>query len=204
MTEDNDEKIAQEWLDRKTAMMVELLGREHDTVMHALIPYFLGGPLDLYYFPEGIPGTAIATKEVSELPGQGSSNRTFEDYELVMFTKHPLSLSDAQDDNTPFGKAHHTINTILNCIARYSADATLNPGETCEFPEDMEIVGGRCLIFDAYGPQQEHAEFGLLAVIEIHQSEMQYAMENRGADLIEKLKQAGYYPYSDLDRPAVV
>ena len=66
-----------------------------------------------------------------------------------------------------------------------------------------ESVGGKCLIFDSYGPQGEHPEFGLLAVIEIHRCEMEYARSAGGRKLLEKLKRAGYYPYSDLDRPAV-
>lgn len=37
MTEDNDEKLALEWYDRKTAMMVNVLGEEHDIVMHSLV-----------------------------------------------------------------------------------------------------------------------------------------------------------------------
>ena len=203
MTEDHDEKLAQEWYDRKTAMMVDVLGDEHGIVMHAIIPYAIGGGLDLYYFPNGISGTAIATKELCETPGEGSSNDVFDTFELVMFTRHAISLDDAIDESTAFGKAHHVINAILNCIAPYSAQATLNPHETCEFPEGMDTVGGKCLIFDAYGFAGDHAEFGLLVIIEIHRSEMDYAREHGGRQLLAKLKEAGYYPYSDLERPAV-
>ncbi len=203
MTEDHDEKLAQEWYDTKTAMMVDILGEEHDIVMHALIPYAIGGGLDLYYFPSGLSGTAIATKELCETPGEGSSNDVFETYELVMFTRHALSLDEAKDESTPFGRAHHTINAILNCIAPYSAQATLNPHETCEFPEDMETVGGKCLIFDTYGFDGNRADFGLLTIIEIHRSEMNYAREHGGKKLLAKMKKAGYYPYSDIERPAV-
>jgi hypothetical protein len=59
------------------------------------------------------------------------------------------------------------------------------------------------LIFDSYNSHESAAEFGLLAVIEVHRSEMDYARTAGGKELIGKLKQAGYYPYSDLDRPAV-
>lgn len=203
MTDNESEATAQEWYDRKTAMMVEALGVEHDMVMHAMIPYAIGGGLDLYYFPNGIAGTAIATKELCEIPGEGSTNDIFDNYELVMFTRCALSLDEAQDEKSPFGEIHGTINSILNCMARYSADATLNPLETCEFPEDMEGIGGKCLIFDAYGSDEPNSEFGLLAIIEIHRSEMDFARENGGSELIEKLKEAGFYPYSDLGRPAV-
>lgn len=203
MNEDSDEQRAQAWYDEKSAQMVEVLGEEHDMVMHAMIPYAVGGGLDLYYFPNGISGTAIATKELCEWPGEGSSNDVFETYELVMFTRHALSLDDAHQPSTPFGHAHQSINAILNCIARYSAEATLNPNETCEFPADMKTIGGKCLIFDGYGWDGALAEFGLLAVIEIHRSEMEYARSHGGRKLLARLKQAGYYPYSDTDRPAV-
>jgi len=149
--------------------MEAMLGKEHDMVMHALIPYRLGGGLDLYYYPHGRPGTAIATKELCESPDEGSSNLAFNLYELAMFTKLPIDLDTATDDKTAFGRIHSRINAILNCIALYSAEAELNPGETCEFPEDMEAIGGGCLIFDGQAPDvdEEPSEFGLLMVIEI-------------------------------------
>lgn len=200
---DDRERMAQEWYDRKSAIMASILGEEHGIVMHALIPYAIGGGLDLYYFLSGTAGTAIATKELCEIPGEGSSNDWFDTYELVMFTRHALSLDDAKDESTPFGRAHYSINAVLNCIAQYSVQARLNPYETCEFPEDMETVGGKCLIFDAYCADGEHAEFGLLAIVEIHRSEMDYARKHGGKKLIARLKKAGCYPYSDLDRPAV-
>ncbi|MBE7466106.1 MAG: suppressor of fused domain protein [Planctomycetes bacterium] len=196
---------AEAWYERKSKLMEEILGREHGMVMHAIIPYAVGGGLDLYYYPHGVPGTAIATKELSELPGQGSSNRVFSCYELAMFTRHALDLDQAKDASTAFGRAHGTINSVLNMIARYSATASLNPNETCEFPAEMEHVGGKCLIFDAYGaPKSVPARaFGLLAVIEVHRSEMEFARAQGGAALLQRLKDAGCYPYSDLDREPV-
>src|SRR5215510_9473128 len=116
-----DEELARRWYDRKSSLMEGMLGKEHDMVMHAIIPYAVGGGLDLYYFPNGIPGTAIATKELSEMPNEGSSNSVYRSYELVMFTKQPLSLDDADNSKTQFGKAHSKINAILNCVAPYSA-----------------------------------------------------------------------------------
>jgi hypothetical protein len=185
--------------------MEVLLGREHDMVMHAIIPYAVGGGLDLYYYPHSIPGTAIATKELSELPDQGSANRVFSCYEFAMFTRHALNLDDAMDDSTPFGRAHSSINRILSRLAPYSASVALNPNETCEFPAEMEHVGGKCLIFDAYRtPSAEGTRgFGVLSVIEIHRSEMDFARSAGGSELIERLKAAGHYPYSDLDRDPV-
>ena len=203
MTAD-DEQLAQQWYDQKSALMERVLGKEHDIVMHAIIPYAIGGGLDLYYYPNRLPGTAIATKELCETPGEGPSNSVFDAYELVMFTKYSLVLDDVDDESTPFGQSHQTINSVLNLIARYSAQATLNPHETCEFPKDMEKVGGKCFIFDRYGEPTSSSGFGLLAVIEIFRTEMKFARKRGGAKLIAELKHAGCYPYSDMDRKPVV
>jgi hypothetical protein len=193
------------WNEEKSALMESMLGQEHDMVMHAMIPYRLGGGLDLYYYPHGRPGTAIATKELCELPDQGPSNLPFNQYELVMFTKLPVDLDAASNEETVFGRIHTRINAILNCIAPYSAEAELNPGETCEFPADMEVLGGGCVIFDGLAPEgdDETSDFGLLVLIEIFRSELEFARANSGAELLELLKAKGHYPYSDLDRTPV-
>ena len=70
----------------------------------------------------------------------------------------------------------------------------------------MPAVGGRCLIFDGYPsyPAGEPAEFGLLAVIEVFRSEMDYARKHGGAKLLKRLRAEGHYPYSDMDREPVV
>ncbi|HVX85796.1 MAG TPA: hypothetical protein VH253_13525 [Phycisphaerae bacterium] len=202
---DEEAEAERRWHERKSALMEEMLGKEHNRVMHAIVSYAIGGGLDLYYYPNGIQGTAIATKELSERAGEGSSNRVFRCYELVMFTKQPLDLAAAKDASTPFGRAHMSINAILNRIARYSARAKLNPKETCEFPAEMARVGGKCLIFDGYPSCAEGklAEFGLLAVIEVFRSEMEHARKHGGAMLLKRLQEQGHYPYSDLDRGPV-
>lgn len=204
-TFDSDEEaLGSQWYDEKSSRMEQILGKEHDSVMHSIIPYSIGGALDLYYFPNGIPGTAIATKELCELPGQGANNDWYENYELVMFTREPINLEQANNVKHPFGKVHRKLNAILNCMARYSEEATLNPGETCEFPEEMEELGGRCLIFDAYKDQDDETQFGLLLVMEVYREEMEFARKLGSQLLIDLLKSKGHYPYSDLNREPVV
>lgn len=51
-----DVEAGQQWYDRKSALMEESLGEEHDMVMHGIIPYAIGGFLDLDYYPNGMPG----------------------------------------------------------------------------------------------------------------------------------------------------
>jgi len=201
-----EEAEAQAWYDQKSKVLESILGPEHDMVMHAIMPYGIGGALDLYYYPHGIEGTAVATKELTEVPEESPSNAIYQRYELVMFTRHPLDLDKARDESSPFGAAHCNINLLLNHIARYAQMATLNPNETCEFPQEMDDVGGKCLVFDTYAPKGAvlDGDLGLVLVIEIFRDEMDWARENGGAKLIGRLRDAGHYPYSDMDREPVV
>ena len=72
-----DETAELEWVKKKTEFLESLLGKEHDIVMHAIIPFAVGSGLDLYYYPNGIPGTAIATRELADRHGNGPSNRVY-------------------------------------------------------------------------------------------------------------------------------
>lgn len=193
---------AKTWYERKSAMMESMLGPEHDMVLHAIIPFAIGGALDLYYYLKGVPGTGIATKELCELPTQGPSNRELDRYELVMFTRHALNSEKAK---RPFASAQNVISHILNPLALYAADATLNPRDTTEFPRGMKVVGGRCMILDTYGsrPDPDAGNFGLMLVMEIYRSELKFAKKASGAELIARLKDKGHYPYSDMDRRPV-
>lgn len=187
--------------------MAQALGKEHDMVMHALIPYEVGGGLDLYYYPNKIKGTGIATKELTFACRDSSKNSVNDRYEIVMFTEQDLNLDHAKDENTAFGKEHANINAILSCIAPYSSQAELNPNETCEFPGDMDKVGGKCLIFDSYETENgkmNEEKFGIILIMEIFRDEMEFAMNNGGQALFEKLKEKGVYPYSNLNRPSVL
>src|SRR5438094_413151 len=49
----------------------------------------------------------------------------------------------------------------------------------------------------------EPADFGLLAVIEVFRSEMDYVRKNGGAKLLQRLKAKDHYPHYDLDREPV-
>lgn len=204
-TTPNEVAIATEWRKKKTACMEELLGPMHNIVSHALLPFSMGGALDLYYFPNGRPGTAIATMELSRLPKKGPSNNCFQSYELVMFTREHLAMDEIGNDESPFGRTHGSISSVLNLIAPNCGRSKFNPGNTAEAPADdpdYAHIAGKCFIFDALSrkPGRSRAEFGLLAVIEIFRSEMKFVAEFSGASLITWLQEAGHYPYSDLNR----
>jgi hypothetical protein len=186
----------------------KLLGPMQDTVGHAVIPFAVGGAMDMYYFPNGIPGTAFATMELIEPDGTGPKPNRIGTYELVAFTKRTqLPQEPKGDSKHPFTRLERRICGIFTAVGRYSSEAVLNPGETCEIPGDTGEPN-TCLVFDEYQKDGVRFDIGgkrhcLLLCIEVFPSEMKHAMENGSASLLRKLKAAGHYPYSDLDREPV-
>jgi hypothetical protein len=205
MTPD-EQAIASNWHDHKICIMEEVLGKQHNIVRHALLPFSTGGALDLYYFPNGRPGTAIATMELTRVPKKGPSNAQYRTYELVMFTRHPLALDAADDQTTPFGRVHSKIVSVLNLVAPYCLQARISPGNTADAPMDAEEIGGKCFIFDGMTKREGKgpAEFGLMAILEIFPSEMKFAREFGGRQLLDWLKSTNHYPYSDMERKPIV
>jgi hypothetical protein len=185
-----------------------LLGSLHEIVGHALIPFQIGGNVDMYYFPNGIPGTGFATMELIEPDGSGPKANKIGTYELLTFTKHKMPSNETMSDKTlPFNQIERRMCIIMTTIGFYSKDAVLNPGDTCEVPlGDKEP--NVCIVLDEYKKDGVHFEINgkrhcLLLCIEIFKSEMEYAMEHGSAVVIEELKKKGYYPYSDMDREPV-
>lgn len=191
----------------KQKALEKILGKMHNLVGHALIPFDVGGTVDMYYFPNATQGTAFVTMELIQPDGTGPKPNRMGTYELIAFTKHEIPIN-IEDDNHPFNKIQGRVCTIFTAVGNYSFEEKLEPGETCELPAD-EGEEAIYLIFDEY--KKDGVEFridgkkhGLLLCIEIFRSEMLYAMENGSANLFAMLKKHGYYPYSDLDRQPVV
>jgi Suppressor of fused protein (SUFU) len=188
--------------EQKSKGLENVLGKMHDLVGHAIIPFAIGGAVDMYYFPNHIKGTGFATMELLEPDGTGPLPNQLGTYELVAFTKEAYDNSD--DEHTAFNQIERKICGILTSIGFFSRDAKLNPNETCEVPNE-EGKENTCLVFDIYEPENKKFIIGnkqhhLLLVIQIFRSEMNFARENGSSELFVKLKQAGHYPYSDLNR----
>jgi hypothetical protein len=196
----------------KSQFMEKVLGKEHDIVMHAIIPYDIGGSLDLYYYPDYMGGTAVASKELANYKFNKPKNDWLDAYELVMVTNNKIdldSVKNKQAEPGSFAYDHKLINSTLNMIGRYSTQATLNPYETLEFPADMEVVGGKCFILDILSEpymckETKNRKFGLLLIIEIHRDEMEFAMQQKGKELIEMLKENKVYPFTGINRKSII
>ncbi len=183
-----------------------VLGKSHNHVGHAVIPFEIGGAVDMYYFPNGIKGTGFATMELLQPDGKGPVPNRMGTYELVAFTNK--DIVDGINEETPYNRIERRICGIFTGIGNYSSQAKLEPLDTCELPQGDDEPN-ICLIFDEYKPDGKEFKVGdrthgLLLILEVHRDEMEFAMENGTGELIKKLKEKGFYPYSDMDRESVV
>ncbi|MCL2474648.1 MAG: suppressor of fused domain protein [Chloroflexi bacterium] len=203
---DKEEKLEDDAYQIKDKYIESIMGKEHDMVGHAIIPYCVGGAFDQYYYPDFCNGTAIVTKELVNYKFNSPKNDIYDAYELVIVTRNKINTSGElalEYDDGPFIE-------ILNMLGRYSTTAKLNPFETIEFPDgfENENLSRRCLIIDAISEplcneETHNRKFGLMLIMEIHRDEMEFAMQQKGKDLIEKLKQKGIYPLTGVNRPSV-
>ncbi len=182
-----------------------ILGEMYPMVGHAIIPFQIGGAVDMYYFTHAIPGTGFATMELLEPDGSGPQPSKIGTYELVGFTKFKI---EDENEKENFARIERRMCGIFTILGNYSREAVLNPLETVELPGGKDEPN-RCLILDEY--KKDGVEFlvggrrhGLLLVVEVFRSEMEYAMQHGSSSIIRKLQEKGYYPYSDLDRDPVV
>lgn len=195
------------YYDAKESGIEAVMGKMCGLVGHAIIPFQIGGAVDMYYFTNGIPGTGFATMELIEPDGSGPKPNRIGTYELVAFTKIKMPAAEEKSENHPFNKIERRMCGILSTTGFYSYDAVLNPGDTCEVP-GKEGEPNKCLILDEFKPDGKEFRIGtkhhcLLLCIEVFRSEMEYAMAHGSATVLQKLKDKGYYPYSDLDREPV-
>lgn len=188
----------------KVQGLENVLGKMHNTVGHAIIPFEAGGAVDMYYFSNHIKGTGFATMELLKPDGTGPKPNEQGTYELVAFTKYEYDSSN--DSQKPFNLIERKICSIFTSIGFFSQDAILNPKDTCEIPNDDGK--NTYLIFDLYEPNNKNFMIGdrkhhLLLCIELFKSEMEFARQKGSDVLFSLLKKANYYPYSDLERESV-
>ncbi len=202
----------------KEEALEKILGPVDDIVGHALIPFQVGGAVDMYYFSNHLPGTVFATMELINPDGTGPKPNRRGTYELITCTKlkNTLSLKEIskerkkgieENEVTPFEKMECKMKGIMTQIGFYSFDTVIQPGVTAELPWDDGETN--YLIFDEYSTRENPFvingnQHGLLLIMEIFPSELEYAKENSSSALFEKLKANGVYPYSDMDRQPVI
>ena len=165
----------------------------------------------LQFFPQSRAGTAISSMDLILPDGTGPvPSEALGTYELVAFTRH-RPPEDGNARSRFWGSLDRIADAMMSA-AMVACDEVLEPGDLAEIPlEDSEqtvsflleacdaSITGRELPF-MIGKERH----GLMLLVEVFPSELVFADENGNAALIEKLREAGHYPFSDLERSPVV
>lgn len=198
-----EEAAATAFDESKQTALDAVLGKMEEHVVHAIIPFAMGGGLDLYPFRRHVPGTLYVTQELftwhkDDRPKPSKSGY----FELAIAFREEVDMGGAE-----MPPSASQASKLLNPIAMYASMARLNPSETMEIPGD-DGQPNTCIVLDRLDLHGKELAAGgqpffLLLVIHIHPSEMAFAREHTSPELFKRLKARGFYPYSDLDRPPV-
>lgn len=222
---------------RLERLLDEILGPVEPFMIHSLIPFCVGGALDLHYYARSrFGGTFFASWELTA-PEFLPSNRSFDAFELAIATRLTIKSQLAAPPTetkkpgffkrlfslkSPEEKKRDDLHRVLTNLAFYvcSDGVEVNGYDTLEFPQDFDDkqLAGRCFIFDELpaaapvpvptSPDErsplDGKRFGVLLAVEVFREEMNWAREEGTEKLVERLKTAGAYPFSDLDRKPVV
>lgn len=187
--------------EQKQQALDAALGKMDSHVIHAIIPYGLGGALDLYPFSGHISGTIYVTQELLAFDQKDRPKKSRDGwFELaIAFRQQPRAGADELPESAVIASS------ILNPLARYSNMARLSPGETVEIPGDDDEPN-MCVLLDRLecAPLSVGGEpFFLLLAIRVHPQELDFARKTGAAKLRDRLKELGHYPFSDLHRSPV-
>jgi Suppressor of fused protein (SUFU) len=179
------------WEARQQALQ-SLLGPTTGRVHHAVVPLELGGSADVLQFPEFVPGATYVTADLSG-PSSEQLPSSLGQYELMICTRTPEEWAP----------------NLVSRLARYTLESVLEPSETMDIapalPQGSTIAA---LLFTE--PPLSPNEFflaehrcGLLLCIGITPSELELAFAGKGDLVLERLKEKGIFPYTDLRREPV-
>jgi len=152
---------------RLERLLDEILGPVEPFMIHSIIPFCLGGALDLHYYARSrFGGTFFASWELTA-PEFLPSNRSLDAFELAIATR--LTVKSQPDETpaetkkpgffkrlfsvkSPEEKKRDDLHRVLTNLAFYvcSDGVEVNGYDTLEFPQDFDDkqLAGRCFIFD--------------------------------------------------------
>ena len=148
----------------------------------------MGGAADVVFFRRHIPGRVSVTSELIGCDEQ-IPNR-FGVYELMICHR----------DDEAWGP------NLISQLAHYTLEAELNPGETMDIgpatPPGSTIAALLFLEYARFTVRGKQA--GLLLCLGITKDELKVCRKGRHQEIVEALKKANVFPYTDLSRPSAV
>jgi hypothetical protein len=164
-----------------------IFGEPDDYVMHSPVPLYLGGNADVLRFRNHCGGVAYVTADLTgiEQPDEGQA----EQFELVICHR-------SEDDWGP---------NIISQLAKYTLETRLNPFETMDIGSAIKKRSKiTAFLFVDYGKfNLLESQCGLLLCLGITAQELKLCREEKSRLVLEKIKNAGVYPFTDLKRDTV-
>lgn len=188
----DDDNFEHLWNSR-IAAMAKRLGPCGDMVLHAVIPYFLGGNADIVMFPNHLPDGVVYV--TSDLTGEASEQipNQLGQYELAICLK---------DRDEP-------LLDVLTCIPRVTEVLKFEALETADIFPNYKDQSIKAFIFFHLNEQPltfrlENQACGVLFFMGITQEELDYKQANGSEALIEQLKTSGVYPMTIPGRASTI
>jgi hypothetical protein len=176
----SDEFGSEEVWNARLAALQEVFGPAADKVHHATTPFELGGDADVLVFSNHFDGVVYVTADLSPA----------DDYELVICHRN----------ETDWGP------NVISRLGAYCRDVPIRSGETMDIdsatPAGSEI---RALVFAPYGKfKYLGQEVALRLCLGITKLELSFTRQQGAKQLVERLKQNGVYPFTDLNRQSLL
>jgi hypothetical protein len=169
-----------------------VLGKSDDRVLHGVIPFYLGyengGRADVVSFSHHLNGIVYVTAELIGCEEQSPS--VLGNYELMV----------CQREESEWGC------NVICMLAHYTLETVIEPGHTMDIgpavPDDSTIVA---LLFDNYAEFDVQGKpAGLLLCLGITAKELKACRADGSEAVVQRLRDAGVYPFTDLYRESVV
>jgi hypothetical protein len=182
----------QQLWDARLAALEIVLGKSADRVLHGVIPfqfgYEVGGEADILFFHNHVDGVAYVTADLIGNEDQRQSE--FGSYELMVCHRK-------ENDWGP---------RTIGQLAHYTLDAVINRGDTMNLgPATPEGSCIEALLYDEYATFDVLGErAGLMLCIGITSDELDECRQEGSASVLQKLKAADIYPFTDFDRVSMV
>ena len=177
--------------DARIAALAPFLGVPTNMVLHATIPFQLGGSADVLMFPNFISGVTYVTAEMTgEDVGQRPNSSG--NYELMICAKQELQKAG----------------DLISKLARYTCDAELEAGQTMDLGTFFGDSSIRALLFAH--PKEQEIQFSvlgqncsLLLCVGITSEELAYGRSEGTEKLLSLLKQHDVFPFTIPERSSV-
>jgi len=166
------------------------LGRKDEAVIHAIVGFEFGGPPDLLLFSNapGIRGVFYVTSD------------------LLFFERQPRNSLGRYEAAICLPTENKWAEHILYKLSQATVEEAFDVGHTADITAwvDSECIMKGLLFVELVSFDYGGQSFGALLCVGVTRTELDYALEHGSADLLGRLKAAGAFPVTDLNRASVV